>query len=74
MKKYAAPTYAPTAAGAEIVRRVRASAKITRISPSVAIAAASKCTGLARWWNEILVAALANLPFAVTAPRMQPIT
>lgn len=37
VKKYAAPMYAPTAAGAEAARRVRASEKITSTRPSVAM-------------------------------------
>ncbi|HTX09710.1 MAG TPA: hypothetical protein VME22_13910 [Solirubrobacteraceae bacterium] len=37
VKKYAEPMYAPTAAGAIDVRRVRASEKITSTSPAVAM-------------------------------------
>src|SRR5258708_36359750 len=37
VKKYAAPIYAPTAAGAVRARPVRASAKITSSSPAVAL-------------------------------------
>ena len=37
VKKYAAPMYAPTAAGAERLRPERARAKMTRIRPRVAI-------------------------------------
>ena len=36
VKKYAAPIYAPTAAGVMLLRLVRASAKITNNNPSVA--------------------------------------
>ncbi len=74
VKKYAAPMYAPTAAGMTVARLVRASEKITSISPSVAIVSARKCAGVARWWVEMLIAALANMTFAVIAPRMHPAT
>jgi hypothetical protein len=48
VKKYAAPMYAPTAAGAAAPRWVRASEKITSSGPSVAIASASRCAPVAR--------------------------
>lgn len=43
VKKYAAPMYAPTAAGAEAARRVRASEKMTSSRSSVAMTSASRC-------------------------------
>jgi hypothetical protein len=48
VKKYAAPIYAPTAAGAAAPRRVRASEKMTSSRPRVAITSANRCDGLAR--------------------------
>jgi hypothetical protein len=47
---------APTAAGAVRARPVRASEKITRTRPSVAIASAIRCAGLGRGWVEMLIA------------------
>ena len=41
--------------------RVEDGAKITSISPSVAITPASRCAGLARWWVEMLTAVRANI-------------
>src|SRR4051812_15871761 len=64
--------YAPTAAGAVESRPLRARAKITRISPSVATTSEKRWAGLARWWVEMLIAARANIAFAVIAPAMQP--
>jgi hypothetical protein len=64
--------YAPTAAGAVAARPLRASAKMTSSSPSVAITSASRWEGLARWWLEMLTAARANIAFAAMAPLMQP--
>src|SRR5450755_4165234 len=69
VKKYAAPMYAPTAAGADRLRSERASAKITRISPRVAITSDRKWAGVARCFAEILTAAWANIRLAATAPR-----
>ena len=53
-------------------RPLRTSAKITRISPQVAITSANRCDGLARWWVEMLIAVSANMPLATIAPVMQP--
>ena len=72
VKKYAAPMYAPTAAGTTLVRRVRASEKITSKRPAVAITSENRCAGEARWCVEMLIAASENMPFATIAPRMQP--
>ena len=66
--------YAPTAAGAIEPRRVRASEKITRSRPSVATTSASRCASEARCLVEMLIAASANIAFAVIAPAMQPLT
>src|ERR1035438_7474712 len=74
VKKYAAPIYAPTAAGADRLRPERASAKMTRTSPRVAITSDRKCAGLARCLAEMLTAAWANIRFARTAPPMHPVT
>ena len=74
VKKYAEPMYAPTAAGANAPRLVRASEKITSSRPSVAITSANRCAGDARCLVEMLTAASANIPFATIAPTMQPPT
>ena len=74
VKKYAAPMYAPTAAGAARLRPDRASAKITRIRPRVAMISDRKCAGVARCLAEMLTAAWANIRFASTAPAMHPAT
>ena len=55
-------------------RPVRASAKITRSRPSVAMISDRKCAGLARCLAEMLTAARANIRFAMTAPAVQPAT
>src|SRR6266478_4343762 len=68
VKKYAAPMYAPTAAGADRVRPDRAKAKMTRISPRVAITSDRKWGGVARCFAEMLTAARANIKFAAIAP------
>src|SRR5580693_3141228 len=68
VKKYAAPIYAPTAAAALRLRPVRASAKITRISPRVAMISDRKWAGEARCLAEMVTAASANIRFASTAP------
>lgn len=73
VKKYAAPMYAPTAAGAEAARRVRASEKMTSSRSSVAMTSASRCALVARCLVEMLTAAVANMPLAVTAARVQPV-
>jgi hypothetical protein len=57
VKKYAAPIYAPTAAAAVRLRPVLASAKITRISPRVAMISDRKWAGEARCLVEMLTAA-----------------
>ena len=72
VKKYAAPMYAPTAAGAKAARLVRASEKITISSPNLAITSANRCDGEARCLVEMLTAASANIALATRAPRMQP--
>src|SRR5271166_2284709 len=74
VKKYAAPIYAPTAAGAARDRPDRASAKITTMSPRVAMTSDRKCAGVARCLAEMLTAGRANIRFASTAPAMQPTT
>ena len=65
--------YAPTAAGATVPRRVLASEKITSNSPSVAITSENRWASVARWLVEMLIAASANIAFAVIAPAMHPI-
>ena len=74
VKKYAAPIYAPTAAGADRERPDRARAKITSRSPSVATISDRKCAGVARSLAEMLIAGWANIRFATTAPATQPAT
>jgi hypothetical protein len=66
--------YAPTAAGVTVGRRVRASEKITRIRPLVAMISAKQCAGVARWCVEMVTALSANMAFAVIAPTTQPPT
>src|ERR1700722_8122212 len=53
VKKYAAPMYAPTAAGADRLRPERARAKMTRIRPRGAITSDRKCAGVARCLVEM---------------------
>src|SRR5437763_13578490 len=72
VNQYAAPMYAPTAAGAEAPRRVRASEKMTSNRPRVAMTSANRCAGLARCLVEMLTAANANIALAAIAPMMQP--
>ena len=55
-------------------RLVRASAKMTRISPAVAMTCENRCAGEARWWVLMLTAASSNIPLATMAPVMQPPT
>src|SRR5882757_3604156 len=74
VKKYAAPIYAPTAAGADRLRPDRASAKITRINPRVAMISDRKWAGVARCFAEMLTASWANIRFASIAPTVQPAT
>src|SRR5580704_17858590 len=72
VKKYAAPMYAPTAAGALAPRLVRAREKITSSRPSVAMISERKCGPVARCFVEIVTCDSANMPLAASAPRMQP--
>ena len=72
VKKYAAPMYAPTAAGAAAPRRVRVSEKITSMRPSVATTSANRCAPEARCLVEIVTRACANIALATMAPVMQP--
>ena len=74
VKKYAAPMYAPTAAGAARLRPDRASAKITRTRPRVATISDRKCPAELRSLADRLTAARANIRFASTAPPMHPAT
>jgi hypothetical protein len=74
VKKYAAPMYAPTAAGITSLRRVRAREKITRRRPRVATTSASRCASEARCFSEMVIASRENITFAITAPAMQPAT
>src|ERR1039457_7017408 len=71
VKKYAAPIYAPTAAGAALDRPDRASAKMTRMRPRVAMISDRKCAGEARCLAEMLTAARENSRFATRSPPMQ---
>src|SRR5450755_1310974 len=57
VKKYAAPMYAPTAAGAVLLRPDRARAKITRSRPRVATISDRKCAAELRSLAEMLTAA-----------------
>src|SRR4051812_36600914 len=74
VNQYAAPMYAPTAAGAVDARPVRASEKMTSSRPSVEMTSANRWAGLARWWVEMLIALSANMAPATVAPLMQPAT
>src|SRR5580700_3608930 len=74
VKKYAAPMYAPTAAGVTRLLPDRASAKITSISPRVAMISDRKCPAVARSLTEMLTAGKANIRFATTAPAVHPAT
>src|ERR1700677_3753942 len=74
VKKYAAPMYAPTAAGAVAPRLVRVSEKITSIRPSVATISAHTCALEARCLVEPATSACANIALATIAPVMQPAT
>ena len=64
---------APTAAGALRDRPERARAKITRISPAVAMTSNRKCAPEARCLVE-MDTARANIRFAATAPATHPAT
>ncbi len=55
-------------------RPERASAKITRISPAVAMTSDRKCAPDARPLAEMETAARANIKLAATAPVMHPAT
>ena len=72
VKKYAAPMYAPTAAGADLDRPERARAKITSSRPSVAMTSDRKWAADARCLVESSNAALENIRLASTAPLTQP--
>ena len=72
VKKYAAPMYAPTAAGVAWLRLVRARAKMTRSSPRVATISEKKCGPVARCLVDQLTAGRENITFAATAPAMHP--
>src|SRR5215472_13045463 len=74
VKKYAAPMYAPTAAGAVRARPARASAKITISRPSVATISDRKWPADARCFAEMLTAGPENIRLASTAPPMHPPT
>src|SRR4029077_15941395 len=63
VNQYAAPIYAPTAAGADRARPDRARAKITSSSPAVAMISDRKCAGVARCLAETLTAGSANIRF-----------
>ena len=56
------------------LRPDRASAKITSISPSVAMTSDRKCAGEARCLAEMVTAGSANITFAATAPATHPAT
>jgi hypothetical protein len=55
-------------------RPERASAKITRISPAVAMTSDRKCAPDARCVAEMETAPRANIRFAATAPATHPAT
>jgi hypothetical protein len=74
VKKYAAPMYAPTAAGTARLRPDRASAKMTRTRPRVAMISDRKCAGEIRSLADTLTAAVANIRFAIIAPPAHPAT
>src|SRR5260370_29224544 len=61
VKTYAAPIYAPTAAGADRDRPERASAKIPTISPTVAMPSDRKCAGAPPSLPDMLTAALPTI-------------
>jgi len=60
--------------GADRPRPVRARAKMTRTRPKVATTSDKKWAGVARWWAEIVTAALENITLATSAPALQPAT
>ena len=72
VKKYAAPMYAPTAAGARCDRPVRARAKITRTRPTVATTSESQWAPVALCFVEMDSAASENIVLARIAPQMHP--
>src|SRR5260370_37470976 len=72
VKKYAAPIYAPTAAGAVRARPGRASAKITSSSPPAAMISDRKWPGEARGLADMLPPARASNRLAATAPPLLP--
>src|ERR1700716_3632788 len=74
VNQYAAPMYAPTAAADSEAQPVRASAKITAISPAVGTTSPTKCPMVNRSLVKISNAVLSNMTFARTAPMMPPDT
>jgi hypothetical protein len=66
--------YAPRAAGAKEERLIRASANMTRRSPSIATTSPSRCPIDEQRRVEMLTAALENIRFATTSPETHPIT
>ena len=74
VKKYAAPMYAPTAAGANCARPERTREKISRTSPAVATISERKCGAVRRSVPLHDTAAAPNIRFAAAAPVMQPTT
>src|SRR3977135_767559 len=74
VNQYAAPMYAPTAAADRAARPVRASAKITAISPAVATTSPMKWPAVNRSLVEISNAVRSNMTFARTAPMIPPDT
>jgi hypothetical protein len=47
---------------------------MTRTRPKVATTSDKKWAGVARWWAEIVTAALENITLATSAPALQPAT
>jgi hypothetical protein len=72
VNQYAAPMYAPTAAGATADRPDRARAKISRISPAVATTSPSHRWPADRALPEKSTAARPNIRFASTDPAIAP--
>ena len=74
VNQYAAPMYAPTAAGATLVRPVRANAKISRTRPAVATTSPSQRGTPVRTCCDQLTAGRSNMTFARIAPETAPAT
>jgi hypothetical protein len=74
VNQYVAPIQAPAAAGTLAARPDRVSAKMTRISPAVAMTSDSACAPDARCFTETDTADSPNIRFAATAPVTQPAT